>query len=96
MKLLVTIIDRRRLDPLLAVLRRCAIAGYSVIPGVVGAGASGLHLGTRAFPGENVMVLTLVSKLEFEGLRGELTRFGGTLAADEAFKVMALDADALN
>jgi hypothetical protein len=41
------------------------------------------------------MVFALVSKLEFEGLRAELQRFGEGLGAGEAFKVMGLDAEAL-
>jgi hypothetical protein len=95
MKLLVVIVDHQRLEDLLAVLRRSGITGYSVVPSVFGAGETGRHLGTRAFPGENTMVFALVSKLEFEGLRAELQRFGEGLGAGEAFKVMGLDAEAL-
>jgi FAD/FMN-containing dehydrogenase len=95
-KLLVTVVERTRQDELIAVLKRCAVTGYSVIPSVFGAGETGAHFGTRAFPGENVMVLALISRLELDGLKQELDRFEKGLRPGEAFKALALDADSLN
>ncbi len=93
MKLVLVVIEKERQDDVGRVLEQSAISGYSVFPSVFGRGESGSHFGNRIFPGENVMFMALVSRPQVEGVVAALRTFGSGLRSEEAFKVIALDAD---
>jgi hypothetical protein len=79
MKLLVVVVDRERVGDVTTLLDGMGVTGYSLLPTVLGRGETGAHLGSRAFPGENAMVLALVLPSQAagltEGLRELKTRF---------------------
>jgi hypothetical protein len=79
MKLLVVVVDRERVGDVTTLLDGMGVTGYSLLPTVLGRGETGAHLGSRAFPGENAMVLALVVPSQAagltEGLRELKTRF---------------------
>ncbi|MBL8987283.1 MAG: hypothetical protein SFV24_00810 [Gemmatimonadales bacterium] len=93
MKMLVAVVEKERQQEVLELLREAAVKGFSVIPSVFGKGETGAHFGNRAFPGENSMILALVSPAELDQLSRSLGTFATRLRAEEAFKVIALDAD---
>jgi nitrogen regulatory protein PII len=95
MKMIVAVVETARQSEVIALLQRLSVNGYSVIPSVFGKGETGAHFGNRTFPGENSMVMALVPKAGLDGLGEALRAFADGLLADEAFKVIALDADVL-
>lgn len=92
MKMVLVVVAKERVADMERVLQRCALAGYSLFPSVFGKGETGTHLGTRVFPGENVMFMALVNRLQFDGVVMALKDFGATLPPEDAFKVIGLDA----
>lgn len=95
MKLVVAVVDKEREPEALALLERSRVTGYSVIPSVFGKGLTGTHRGNRAFPGENVMIVALVSVAEYDGLARNFAEFAATLRGEEGLKVISLDAEAV-
>jgi hypothetical protein len=95
MKMLVAVVEKERQTEFLDLLQGASISGYSVIPSVFGQGETGAHFGNRTFPGENAMVIALLTREELAGLGDRLRGFAARLRAEEAFKVIALDADIL-
>jgi len=93
MKMVVAVIEQERQAEVAELIQRHAAGGYSVIPSVFGKGETGAHFGNRTFPGENSLIMALVSKAEFEGVSAALRGFAAGLRTEEAFKVIALDAD---
>jgi hypothetical protein len=92
MKLLVTVVDRERVAEVTSLLDASGVPGYSLLPDVFGRGTTGAHLGTRAFPGENAMVLALVSPEEAAGLTGGLRDLKHGFLAGQGLMAFALDA----
>lgn len=95
MKMLVAVAESARQGEVIRILEGLGVQGYSVIPSVFGAGETGAHLGTRAFPGENVMILALVPAEAVGRIEAGLAAFSSGLRSREGFRVLALDADIL-
>jgi hypothetical protein len=68
------------------------VTGYSLLPTVLGRGDTGIHLGTRAFPGENAMVLALVGPEEATGLTEGLREIKHRFLSGQGLMAFALDA----
>ncbi len=92
MKLLVTVVDHERVSDVTTLLDGSGVTGYSLLPDVLGRGTTGAHLGTRAFPGENAMVLALVSPEQAEGLTAGLRELKHGFLAGQGLMAFALDA----
>jgi Nitrogen regulatory protein P-II len=95
MKLLVVAVDKESEADVLRVLEDTVVSGYSIIPRVLGRGATGAHLGTRAFPGENAMVVALVPTAKVEPLKESLAALHGRLRPGQGLTALVLDADRL-
>ena len=95
MKLVLVVVEKERQEDVGRVLRQCAITGFSLFPSVFGSGGTGTHLGNRVFPGENVMFMVLVNRLQCAGVVEALTAFAAGLRREEAFKVISTDAEVI-
>lgn len=92
MKMLVVVVEKARQEELLTLLREHGVSGFSVIPSVFGHGETGSHFGNRVFPGENTMIIALISRTALDALSQLLRTFAASLRAEEPFKATALDA----
>ena len=95
MKLVVVTVDKEVQPEVLDLLERHGVSGYSIIPSVLGRGETGTHLGTRAFPGENVMVLALVPGARLPALQAGLAELEAGLRPGQGLMAIGLDADRL-
>ena len=92
MKLLVVVLDRDRVGDVTALLDGAGVTGYSLLPTVLGRGETGAHLGTRAFPGENAMVLALVDPAQAGSVTGALREMRHGFLSGQGLMAFALDA----
>ena len=92
MRLLVVVVDRDRVGEVTALLDGAGVTGYSLLPTVLGRGETGVHLGSRAFPGENTMVLALVGPAEAAGLTDGLLELKTRFLSGQGLMAFALDA----
>ena len=92
MKLLVVVLDRDRVGDVTALLDGAGVAGYSLLPTVLGRGDTGAHLGTRAFPGENAMVLALVDPAQAGSVTAALLEMKHGFLSGQGLMAFALDA----
>jgi hypothetical protein len=65
-------------------------AGYTEFGGVHGAGATGRREGTRAWPGESTMFVSVVPAQESDALLPELRAVAAALPAGERLHVAVL------
>jgi len=92
MKLLLILCSGERLEGLRALLESQGVTGYTEAPEVKGSGATGRHLGTRAFPGTASMIFTAVEADRARPLIAALERFAAACDPGEGVKVFVLDA----
>jgi len=95
MKLAVVTVDKERKDDVVALFERVGVTGYSLIPSVLGRGHTGKHLGTRAFPGDNAMVLALVPPAQLGELREGLAKLQEDFRAGQGLMAFGLEAEPL-
>lgn len=95
MKLAVIAVDKGRQNEVIAALDLAGVAGFSLVPSVLGRGETGAHFGTRAFPGDNAMIVALVSPPQLEQLRANLADLAGRLLPGQGLMALALDAERL-
>jgi hypothetical protein len=62
MKLLLILCPGERADEVRALIDRHEVHGYTEIPELRGSGITGLHLGTRAYPGAVCLIFTAVAE----------------------------------
>jgi Nitrogen regulatory protein P-II len=92
MKLVVVVVDRERTGEITALFDGGGVTGYSLLPDVLGRGETGAHLGTRAFPGENAMVLALVPAEQAAGLTEQIRELKRSFRATQGLMAFTLDA----
>jgi hypothetical protein len=92
MKLLVVVLDRDRVGDVTALLDGAGVTGDSLVPSVLGRGDTGAHLGTRAFPGENAMVLALVGPAQAGSVSEALREMKHRFLSGQGLMAFALDA----
>ena len=92
MRLLVVVVDRERVGDITSLLDGEGVTGYSLLPIVLGHGETGAHLGTRAFPGENAMVLAMVGAEQAISLTAGLREVKRTFLSGQGLMALALDA----
>lgn len=74
-------------------LEKHGAAGFTEIPEVLGSGATGKHLGTRAFPGESSLIFTVVHEEQMEELVAALREMAASCPPGEGVKVYSLAAE---
>lgn len=92
MRLVVVVVDRERAGEVTSLFDAGGVTGYSLLPDVLGRGESGGHFGTRAFPGENAMVLALVPHAQATGLTDALRDLKRKFLSSQGLMAFALDA----
>jgi nitrogen regulatory protein PII len=93
MKLVMIICDGERVDDVRDLLESHGVNAFTEVPGLHGAGDTGAHRGTRAFPGSSTLVFTAVADESAAGLIETLRRFSATCRPDEPFSVFSLKAE---
>lgn len=68
------------------------IHGFTEITGLRGSGDSGLHMGTRAFPGTASLIFTAVPTEQSVSLIGDLRALAEKCMPGEGLRVFVLDA----
>ncbi len=74
-------------------LEDCDVPGYSEIPTVLGKGATGRKLGTRAFPGSSTVYLVAINDDCRQPLTERLHELRARGGPAEGLKVFALDTE---
>lgn len=95
MKLAVIAVDKERQDEVIAVLDRAGVAGFSLFPSVLGRGETGAHFGNRAFPGDNAMIVALVTAAQLDQVRRELQDLSTRLRPGQGLMAIGMDAEKL-
>lgn len=93
MKLVLVLCDASRSQEIMKVLESHGATGYTEIPMVLGAGATGKHMDSRAWPGRGCMLFTLVERAKADGLIDTLKQFYGRLPEGEGFRIFSMDAE---
>ena len=95
MKLLMIFVDGAHADDVTNLLDHAGAAGYSRFPNVMGKGATGRKLGTRAFPGTSELFVTVIPDDRCGPFVDRLERLRTERAADEGLKVYCMTTEEL-
>ena len=93
MRLLFILVDSNHRDDVEAILDAQNVPGYSELPTVLGKGATGKKMGSRAFPGSSTLYFTILNPGMCEGLCGELKALRDKAGPEEGLRVFSLDAE---
>ncbi len=66
------------------------VQGFTEIPEALGAGATGRHMGTRAYPGTSATILSAVEAGKADEMVEALRELSKTCTADEGIRVLVL------
>ena len=91
--LMVIFVDAAHTEDIERLLEECEVPGYSEIPTVLGKGATGRKLGTRAFPGSSSIYLAAVDDTCREPLVQRLENLREEHGEAEGLKVFALNTE---
>lgn len=92
MKLLLILCTGEDTDAVRELIDKHHIHGFTEINGLRGSGDSGLHMGTRAFPGSASLIFTAVPAEQSVSLVGDLEELAERCMPGEGLKVFVLDA----
>ena len=90
MKLLVIFCSGSRIDEVRRLVEAHGAHGFTEIPEALGAGATGRHMGTRAYPGTSTTILTAVEAGKADELVEALREWSKSCTADEGIRVLVL------
>lgn len=91
MKLLLIICSAERIDQILRIIDEHEVHTFTQLDGLRGSGATGRHLGTRAFPGAVSMLFTAVSETKAVELISALRQFSEQCSEGEGLRVFEMD-----
>ena len=95
MRMLVIVCPASRQQEVRALIAQHDVHSYSDIPNVLGEGKTGKHLGTHVFPGQSVLIFTVVSAGKKDELVQALKEYHESLLAGEGLRVFALPVESL-
>jgi len=75
MKLLMIIVESEYKETLEVLLNKHDILGYTEIPSVHGTGATGVRMGSRAFPKTSSILFTVVPEQVLDELMGNIKQY---------------------
>ena len=78
MKMVMMIIDDKKREELEVFLGRAGVTGYTELSGAAGKGASGLRLGSRAFPLTSSVVFSMLEQGALDQLIRDADEFCST------------------
>ncbi len=90
--MLMILCAEERVEALLAFLEGFDVAGFTELQGLQGAGSTGKHLGTRAYPGTVSMLLTVGSPAEISRVAEGLEAFAKDCRPGQGLRAFALSA----
>ena len=90
-RLLMVLCSSRQIAGVRALIEEHGVRGYTEIPQVLGAGLTGRHLGTRAFPGSGSMIFTVIDRGRSDELASALARLAASCAPGEGVKAFELE-----
>lgn len=93
MKMLLILCSGERIARVRQLIEAQAVQGYTEIPQALGAGLTGRHLGTRAFPGTASLIFTALAAEASAGLIESLRGLAAGCSSGEGVKVFVLDAE---
>ena len=93
MRLLLIVVDSNHKDDVEEILDAQAIQGYSEVPTVLGKGATGRKMGSRAFPGSSTLYFTAINPDQCESLCGAFKALRDEAGREEGLRVFSLDAE---
>lgn len=93
MKMLVIIGPENRREELQRVVASHGVHAYSEITGVLGEGETGKHFGTHTWPGQSVLIFTIIPKEQADAVVKALREFKAQLYEGEGIRVFALPAE---
>jgi hypothetical protein len=93
MKLVLVLCDTSRSQAIMKLLESHGATGYTEVPMVLGAGVTGKHMDSRAWPGRGCMLFTLVEREKAAGLIEALKGFDESLPEGEGFRIFSMDAE---
>lgn len=95
MKMLMIICPENRQEEVRALIAKHHVPAYSEIPGLLGAGKTGKHLGTHAFPGKSALIFTAVETAKKKELVEALREYSRQLYEGEGLRVFALPVESI-
>jgi len=90
MQMLVIFCAGTKLEEVRHLIDAHEVHGYTEIPEVLGSGATGRHLGTRAWPGTSSVVITAVAAPKAKELMAALESLARSCSPEEGMRVLAL------
>ena len=95
MKMLMIVCPETRQEEVRALIAKHDVHSYSEIPRVLGEGKTGKHLGTHVFPGQSVLIFTVVSAGKKDELVSALKDYQTGLFEGEGLRVFALPVESI-
>ena len=94
MKLLLILCSSERIEEVLEIIDSHEVHTFTQLDGLRGSGATGRHLGTRAFPGSVSMLFTAVPEPKAVELVAALRAFSQECSEGEGVRVFEMDVNA--
>ena len=95
MKMLMIVCPESRQEEVRALIAKHEVHSYSEIPHVLGEGKTGKHLGTHVFPGQSVLIFTVVSAGKKDELVQALKAYQENLLTGEGLRLFALPVESI-
>ncbi|RMH19254.1 MAG: hypothetical protein D6696_11135 [Acidobacteria bacterium] len=95
LKLLLILCASGRADEVRRLIEQRRVEGFTEIPELEGAGVTGRHLGSRAFPGTTSLIFTALAPEPAAALVAALAELQKRCDPGEGLRVFALDAAAM-
>lgn len=93
--MLMVVCSGESLDRMRRIFEEHGVHGYTEIPDARGAGETGLHLGTRAFPGGSSVIFTVMNDDAVAPLATALRELSGRCEPAEGLAAFMMDAERL-
>ena len=90
MKMLLILCPSSKLDEVRELIDEHEVQGYSEISDIRGAGETGKHLGTRAWPGTSCMIFAAVESEKADELIDAVEKLCLSCSPNEGMRVMVL------
>jgi hypothetical protein len=92
-RMMIIFVDASHADDVRGILEGCDPLGYSELQGVLGKGATGKKLGSRAFPGSSTIFMAAMSDTCAADLTTRLEALRTARGAEEGLKLFSLLAE---
>ena len=94
-RMMLIFVDASHADDVAEILEACEVIGYSELQGVLGKGATGRKLGSRAFPGSSTAFMAAMTDECSVELTSRLRALREAKGADEGLKLYSVGAEEL-